>query len=123
MSDYILIHTRNFSSGAIDPEVDIQLTEGRPESKTSSSTKLRRSFHKYTGTVIRSPLDRINRVSPPRRLLRNDSTDGYNMHKDPCHSTSDMIELNAIRDDSKSVDTCSTTTNASIKDPYYGVLI
>ena len=101
----------------------MQIIEGRLEQKTSSSTKLRRSFHKYTGTVIRSPLDRINRISPPRRLLRNDSTDGYNMRQDPCNSTIDMIELTAIRDDSKSVDTCSTTTNSSIKDSYYGVLI
>ena len=118
-----MTHTRHFLPGDKDPEVDIQLAEGRPEPKTSSSTKLRRSFHKYTGTVIRSPLDRINRISPPRRLLRNDSTDGYNMRQDPRNSTLDMIELTAIRDDNKSVDTCSTTTNSSIKDPYYGVLI
>ena len=114
---------RNFLPGDKELELDMQITEGRLEQKTSSSTKLRRSFHKYTGTVIRSPLDRINRISPPRRLLRNDSTDGYNMRQDPCNSTTDMIELTAIRDDSKSVDTCSTTTNSSIKDPYYGVLI
>ena len=50
--------------------------------RTSSAQKFRRSFQKYTGTVIRSPLDRINGVNPPRRLLRNNFMDGYDRNTD-----------------------------------------
>ena len=91
--------------------------------RTSSAQKFRRSFQKYTGTVIRSPLDRINGVNPPRRLLRNDFIDGCDNRTQDCISSSDMIELSPIKDETKSVDTCSTTTNISTKDPSYGVLI
>merc|ERR1712226_750072 len=91
--------------------------------RTSSAQKFRRSFQKYTGTVIRSPLDRINGVNPPRRLLRNNFIDGCDNRTQDCISSSDMIELSPIKDETKSVDTCSTTTNVSIKDPSYGVLI
>ena len=90
--------------------------------RTSSAQKFRRSFQKYTGTVIRSPLDRINGVNPPRRLLRNDFIDGCDNTKS-CINTSDMIELSPIVDETKSMDTCSTTTNVSIKDASFGVLI
>ena len=90
--------------------------------RTSSAQKFRRSFQKYTGTVIRSPLDRINGVNPPRRLLRNNFIDGCDNTKSNIN-TSDMIELSPIVDETKSMDTCSTTTNVSIKDVSLGVLI
>ena len=48
--------------------------------RTSSAQKFRRSFQKYTGTVIRSPLDRINGVNPPRRLLRNNFIESTNLN-------------------------------------------
>merc|ERR1712038_1963797 len=65
--------------------------------RTSSAQKFRRSFQKYTGTVIRSPLDRINGVNPPRRLLRNDFIDGCD-NKQNYINTSDVIELSPIVD-------------------------
>ena len=91
--------------------------------RTSSAQKFRRSFQKYTGTVIRSPLDRINGVNPPRRLLRNDFIDGCDNKTENYINASNMIELSPIVDETKSMDTCSTTTNVSIKDVSFGVLI
>ena len=91
--------------------------------RTSSAQKFRRSFQKYTGTVIRSPLDRINGVNPPRRLLRNVFIDGCDIERQDCNNVTDMIELSPIKDETKSVDTCSTTTNVSTKEPSYVVVI
>ena len=91
--------------------------------RTSSAQKFRRSFQKYTGTVIRSPLDRINGVNPPRRLLRNDFIDGCDSERQDCNNGSDMIELSPIKDETRSVDTCSTTTNISTKEPSYVVVM
>ena len=109
--------------GKTEDESQLTPSDDNKDQRSSSAQKFRRSFHKYTGTVIRSPLDRINQVTPPRRLLRNDFTDGYESRTKTCNSTLDMIELTPIQDESRSVDTCSTTTNGSIKGPYYDVLI
>ena len=56
--------------------------------------------------------------------------DGYDRHTDRTiandmafNTTLDMIELSPIKDETKSVDTCSTTTSVSIKEQSYGVLI
>ena len=49
--------------------------------------------------------------------------DGYDQHTETCNTTLDMIELSPIKDETKSVDTCSTTTSVSIKETSYGVLI
>ena len=68
-------------------------------------------------------MDRINGVNPPRRLLRNDFIDGYDSRTETGINSFDMIELTPIIDETKSVDTCSTTTNLSINNPTVGVLI
>lgn len=49
--------------------------------------------------------------------------DGYDRNTENYNNTLDMIELSPIKDETQSVDTCSTTTSVSIKDTSYGVLI
>ena len=82
--------------------------------QTSTTQKFRRSFHKYTGTVIRSPLDKLSGVNPPRRLLRNDSIDGKENHPINENISIEMTEFKTLKADRQdSVETSSTTTNAS----------
>ena len=111
-----------WSLGRADDDSQVeQPSDDNKSQKPSSAQKFRRSFHKYTGTVIRSPLDKIAQVNPPRRLLRNDFTDSLT---ETCNGERlDMIELTPIKDESRSVDTCSTNTTGSIKAPSYDVLI
>ena len=106
--------------GAKDEESQVLY---RNENKHHSSISnfpenLRRSFNKYTGTVIRAPIDRINRVTPPRKLLRNDSfSDAVDSGKKQNTNREDNgIEMTNLHhgEDMGSAETCSTTASMSI---------
>ena len=91
------------------------LHESDRNRQPSSTQKFRRSFHKYTGTVIRSPIDKINRVTPPRRLLKNDEIDGKENQAINGNNGMEMTEIHDLsRDRHESVETSSTTTNVSV---------
>ena len=99
--------------GEAEEETQI-LHENDRNVQTSTTQKFRRSFHKYTGTVIRSPLDKLSGVNPPRRLLRNDSIDGKENHPTNESIAIEMTEFKTLNADrQESVETSSTTTNAS----------
>ena len=67
--------------------------------------------------MIRSPLDKLSGVTPPRRLLINDSIDGKENQPTNESIAIEMTEFRALNRDRQesveTVETSSTTTNAS----------
>lgn len=113
-----------YFKGAKDEESQVLYYDNSNENRHRSSISnfpenLRRSFNKYTGTVIRAPIDRINRVTPPRRLLRNDSSgDTVDSRKNQNIGEEDngmeMTNMHCGEGSQGSVETCSTTASVSI---------